>query len=106
MGDSYRRYEILLPLQGNDGTALPREAFAQTLKDLIDRFGAVSPETQVIKGQWRRHQEIQSEQLIRVFVDVEDVAENRAFFVKLKEDLKVRFQQVDIWITHHPIEVL
>ena len=106
MSRQYRRYEILLPLRRNDGTALPREVFSQTWKDLIDRFGAVSPETQVIKGQWRRHQEIQSEQLIRVFVDVEDVAENRAFFVKLKEDLKARFQQVDIWITHHRIEVL
>jgi hypothetical protein len=37
---------------------------------------------------------------------VEDTPENRAFFLALKETLKERFQQVEIWITTHTIEVL
>jgi hypothetical protein len=40
--------------------------------------------------------------LARVFVDVEDTAENRQFFVRLKGRLKSRFQQKDIWLTDLP----
>ena len=44
--------------------------------------------------------------LIRVFVDVPDVRENREFFIAAKERLKGRFQQLDIWMTTYLIEVL
>ena len=44
--------------------------------------------------------------LIRVFVDVPDVPENREFFIAAKERLKARFQQLDIWVTTHPLEIL
>ena len=42
----------------------------------------------------------------RVLVDVEDTARNRQFFVRLKDRLKSRFQQKDIWLTTYPIEVI
>jgi hypothetical protein len=35
-----RRYEILLPSQFNDGTAIPQELIAETLLELEDTFGA------------------------------------------------------------------
>jgi len=41
-----------------------------------------------------------------VFVDTLDVAESRAFFTEFKERMKERFQQIDIWMTTYPIEVL
>jgi hypothetical protein len=41
---------------------------------------------------------------VRVFVDVPDVPESRQFFLELKERLKTRFQQLDIWMTTYPIE--
>ncbi len=44
--------------------------------------------------------------LVRVFVDVLDVAENRAFFRQFKEQLKTRFRQIEIRMTTYPIEVL
>jgi hypothetical protein len=44
--------------------------------------------------------------LVRVFVDVPDEAANREFFVEFKERLKQRFQQLDIWMTTYPLEVL
>jgi hypothetical protein len=46
------------------------------------------------------------DELVRVFVDVPDVPENRQFFREFKERLKARFQQIDIWMTTYPIEVL
>ena len=39
-------------------------------------------------------------------VDVEDTPGNRQFFVRLKERLKNRFQQKDIWLTTYPVEVI
>jgi len=32
--------------------------------------------------------------------------ENREFFAEFKERLKARFEQIDIWLTTYPIEVL
>jgi hypothetical protein len=41
-----------------------------------------------------------------VFVDAPDVEETRQFFVDFKEILKAQLQQLDIWMTTYPIEVL
>jgi len=39
-------------------------------------------------------------------VDVPDTAANRQFFIRFKETLKERFQQLDIWVTTFPIELI
>jgi hypothetical protein len=39
-------------------------------------------------------------------VDVPDTDENRQFFVAFKEVLKDRFQQIDIWMTTFPLDVI
>jgi hypothetical protein len=44
-------------------------------------------------------------ELMRVFVDVEDTPQNRAFFQRFREELRVRFQQVAIWMTSHSIDI-
>jgi len=44
--------------------------------------------------------------LIRVFVDALDTEASRNFFVDFKKQLKSRFDQLDIWMTTYPIEVL
>ena len=44
--------------------------------------------------------------LIRVFVDVPDVPENRQFLLDFKNRLKVRFKQLEIWMTTYAIEVM
>jgi hypothetical protein len=43
---------------------------------------------------------------MRIVIDVLDTTENRAFFSNLKDALKVRFQQLDIWMTSHEIDVI
>jgi hypothetical protein len=106
MQKPFRRYELLLPTRFNSGEAIPAELFADTLLDLEDRFGAVSSETQRIEGRWRFQGEVYRDELVRVFCNVPDAAENREFFVELKERLKVRFQQFDIWMTTYPVEVI
>jgi len=92
---------VLLPLRLNDGTPVPDDAVTDTLIELEERFGAVSCETQTIRGRWRLDAESFRDDLIRVFVDVPDLPESRQFFVEYKEKLKARFQQLEIWMTTH-----
>jgi hypothetical protein len=96
MSRSLRRYEILLPLRFNDGQSVPDELVADTLLELEQQFGAVSTETQTIRGLWRHEDQSFPDDLVRVFVDVTDEAEHRRFFLDFKERLKTRFQQIDI----------
>jgi hypothetical protein len=99
------RYEILLPLKFNDGRAVPRDLLAATRGELKERFGAISAESQVIRGE-DEETASHGDQLARVFVDVPATEENRQFFQKLKERLKERFSQFEIFITVHPVRRL
>jgi hypothetical protein len=106
MSKSYRRYEILLPRRFNDQQPVPEELIVETLLELEQRFGAVSSETQIIRGLWQHEGQSYRDDLVRVFVDVPDTPENRQFFEAYKERLKTRFRQLDIWMTTYLIEVL
>jgi hypothetical protein len=44
--------------------------------------------------------------LLRVFVDVEDSAEIADFFRRYKEGLKRRFNQIEIWLVSYPIDLV
>ena len=105
MSSTFRRYEVLLPLRFNDGRPVPDDLIADALLELEGRFGAVSAETQTIRGQWRHEGQSYRDDLVRVFTDVPDLPENRQFFLEFKERAKARFQQLDIWLTSHPIDV-
>ncbi len=76
-----RRFEVLLPLRFNDGSPVPDAAIADTLIEFEEQFGAVSCETQTIRGRWRSEGQSYRDDLIRVFVDVPDAPENREYFV-------------------------
>jgi hypothetical protein len=97
---------MLLPLRFNDRRRIPDELIVDTLLELEERFGAVSCESQQTQGYWRHESESFRDELIRVYVDVPDLAEHREFFATLKEELKARFQQIEIWMTTYPLEVL
>ena len=73
---------------------------------LTNQFGAVSSETQIIRGLWEHDGNLHPDELVRVFVDVPDTADNRQFFVEFKDRLKTRFLQLDIWMTTYIIEVV
>jgi len=40
MPSSWRRFEVLLPLQFNDGRDVPPEWLADALLEIVDQFGA------------------------------------------------------------------
>lgn len=105
MSRSFRRFEILLPLRFNDGRTVPDELVGQTLEEIQDKFGAVSCESQTVRGVWRQEGQTYRDESVRVFVDVPDTQESSAFFHEFKDRLKSRFAQIDIWITTYPIDV-
>ena len=106
MNKPFRRFEILLPLQFNDGRDVPAELNALTLSELRNRFGAVSAETQSIQGEWSHQGTVYRDKLVRLFVDVPDEPSVVDFFARYKDVLKQRYQQIDIWMTTYPIEVV
>jgi hypothetical protein len=101
-----RRYEILLPLLSNNGTPIPATLLAETFAELREKFGAASWETQTVQGAWEHEGAIYRDNLTRFFVDVPDLPEHRIFFKEFKEKLKLRFNQLDVWITSHPVDVI
>src|SRR5579872_3235052 len=89
MSKPYRRFEMLLPRLFNDGKPVPEGLIVDTLLELEQRFGAVSSETQTIRGRWHQEGVAYRDDLIRVFADVPDEPEARHFFAEYKERLTV-----------------
>ncbi len=50
MSSKWRRFEVLLPLQLNDGRDVPAEWLAEAVLEIVDYFGAASYETQKVEG--------------------------------------------------------
>ena len=85
---------------------MPDALISDTLLELENHFGAVSWETQVIRGRWHHEQDVYADDLMRVIIDVEDLAAHRQFFRDFKEGLKSRFRQIEIYMTTHLIDVI
>ena len=100
------RFEILLPLFYNDGRPVESEKYLETDDELVRTFGAASTDTVVVRGRWLYQSTIYQDRLLRVRVDVEDSPGNWQAMRQIKEVLKKRFDQIDIWITAHRIDIL
>lgn len=50
MSSNLRRFEVLLPLQFNDGRDVPSEWLTEAVFEIVDHFGAASYETQKVEG--------------------------------------------------------
>jgi hypothetical protein len=100
------RFEILLPLFYNDGRPIEPDKFLATDDELVRGFGATSTDTVVVRGQWLYQSTRYSDQLIRVRIDAPDVPENWDTMRLIKENLKSRFEQLEIWITAHRVDVV
>lgn len=63
-------------------------------------------DTPAIAGLWVSGGREYRDELLRFIIDAEATAATDAFFRDLKERLKERFRQVEIWITAYPIRLL
>ena len=100
------RFEILLPLFYNDGRRIEAQKFIVTDDELISLFGATSTDTVTVRGRWLYGGTQFSDQLIRIRLDLEDTPQNWQKMRDEKERLKQRFDQIDIWVTAHRIDIL
>lgn len=50
MSSSWRRFEVLLPLQFNNGRDVPADWLAEAVLEIADHFGAASYETRKWKA--------------------------------------------------------
>jgi hypothetical protein len=100
-----RRFELLLPTTYNDGSDIERAKFEQTTKELSDRFSGLTQELVQLHGIWRFAGKLFEDKLLRIRVDSGD-STAVAFLKSYKQVLKARFDQLDIWITAHEIEVV
>ncbi len=100
------RFEILLPLFYNDGRPIEREKFVEPDDQLVQQFGATSTDTVAVRGQWMYETTKYSDQLVRIRLDLDDTPENWQAVRDAKETLKQRFDQLDIWITAHRVDVI
>ncbi len=105
MSSKWRRFEVLLPLQFNDGRAVPSEWLAEAVLQVVDHFGAASYETQRVEGHWRQGGVLYRDDLVRLVVDVPDTAKNRAWMKKFKSVWKNRLEQLELWMVSHRIEI-
>ena len=105
MSSRWRRFEVLLPLQFNDGRPVPEDWLAEAVLEIVGHFGAASHETQKVEGHWRQGGVHYRDDLVRVFVDVPDTAKNRRWMRHFKSRWKTRLEQVELWMVSYRVEV-
>ena len=105
MSSKWRRFEVLLPLQFNDGREVPPDWLADAVLEIVDRFGAVSYETQKVEGHWRQDSILYRDNLVKLVVDVPDATGNRDWMRQFKDRWKDRLEQLELWMVSYCIEV-
>ena len=105
MSSKWRRFEVLLPLQFNDGREVPPDWLAEAVLEVADHFGAASYETQKVEGHWRHGGVVYRDNLVKVVVDVPDSAKNRKWMKDFKGRWKARLEQLELWMVSYRIEI-
>jgi hypothetical protein len=105
MSTTWRRYEVLLPLNFNDGREVPDELLAEAVIEIRTHFGAVRYETQRIEGQWQQEGILYQDELSCLVIDLPDTAKNRKWMKQFKARWKERLDQLELWMVSYPIEI-
>ncbi|MBU4272312.1 MAG: hypothetical protein KKE86_06500 [Planctomycetes bacterium] len=105
MSSNWRRFEVLLPLQFNDGREVPPEWLADAVLEVVDQFGAASYETQKVEGHWRHGGITYRDNLVRLVVDIPDSDENRNWMKEFKARWKTKVEQVELWMVSYRIDI-
>ena len=105
MSSKWRRFEVLLPLQFNDGSEVPAELLAEAVLEIVDYFGAASYETQKVEGHWRHGGVLIRDNLVKIVVDVPNQAKNRRWMREFKERWRLELKQVELWMISYAVEV-
>jgi len=105
MSSSWRRFEVLLPLQFNDGRDVPGQWLAEAVLEIVEHFGAASYETQKVEGHWRHGPVLYRDVLVRVVVDLPDSDDNHLWMKGFKARWRKRLEQVELWMVSYRIDI-
>lgn len=105
MNSKLRRFEILLPLQFNDGRDVPSDWLAEAVLEIAAYFDAASYETQKVEGHWRHQGVLYRDNLIKIVVDAPDEEANREWMREYKKRWKRKLEQLDLWLVSYTIDV-
>jgi hypothetical protein len=105
MSGKWRRFEVLLPLQFNDGRDVPGDWLAEDVLEVVEHFGAASYETQRLEGHWRHAGVLYRDNLVRLVVDVPDSAQSRQWMRQFKSRWETRLEQIELWMVSYRIDV-
>lgn len=105
MPSTLRRFEILLPLQYNDGRDIPTDFLAVAVLEVVDRFGAVSYYDSSVEGHWIHQGVIYRDSNSKLVIDVEDNVENRQWMRDFKARWKEKLDQLELWLVSYEIDV-
>jgi hypothetical protein len=105
MSTKWRRFEVMLPRQFNDGRDVPPEWLSLAVLEIGDHFGAVSYETQIIEGRWQQAGVVYGDNLARIVVDVPYRKKNRTWMKAFKKRWKEKLEQLEIWMISYRIDI-
>ncbi len=105
MSNKLRRFEILLPLQFNDGREVPPEWLAEAVLEIVEHFEAASYETQKVEGHWRHQGVLYRDNLVKIVVDAADEEANREWMREYKKRWKQKLEQLDLWLVSYTVDV-
>ena len=105
MSSKWRRFEVLLPLQFNDGSDVPAELLAEAVLEIVDHFGAASYETQKVEGHWRHGGVIVRDNLVKIVIDTPDSLTHRRWMKQYKDRWRSKLEQTELWMVSYAVEV-
>lgn len=105
MNSKLRRFEILLPLQFNDGRDVPSDWLAEAVLEIVAYFDAASYETQKVEGHWRHQGVLYRDNLVKIVIDAPDEEANREWMREYKKRWKQKLEQLDLWLVSYTIDV-
>ena len=105
MNSKLRRFEILLPLQFNDGRDIPPDWLAEAVLEIVENFGAASYETQKVEGHWQHQGILYRDNLVKIVIDTVNEENNREWMRQYKARWKAKLDQLELWLVSYTIDV-
>ncbi len=105
MSSKLRRFEILLPLQFNDGSEVLSDWLAEAVLEIVEHFDAASYETQKVEGHWRHQGILYRDNLVKIVIDSPDEEINREWMREYKKRWKLKLEQLDLWLVSYTIDI-
>jgi hypothetical protein len=99
-------YDLYLPLHHNDGRPIPEEKLDRMKKLLVERFGGLTHFPQENEGLWKMGGKVFRDRIVIYRVLAEEAGAARAFFERLRDQLKTDLGQADVLIVEREVRTL